>query len=238
MAGKYRLLVVEDERPLRNLVMNALTSAGYEVFGVPDGLQAMEFFAQNHVDMVILDIIMPHVDGIQVCRWIRQRSDVPIVMLTALDRTEDVVTGFEAGADDYITKPFTFEELRARIEAIFRRMEWMARRRPRSVLSYGPLTVDPNAHRVTLAGQEVHVTPMEFELLYYLMSHAGEAVPKETLFREVWGYEYVEGLNLVEVAVRRLREKIEPDPSRPAYIQTVRGIGYRFVPPEAQGAAS
>lgn len=233
MAGKYRLLVVEDERPLRNLVTNALISAGYEVFGVPDGLQAMEFFAQNSVDMVILDIIMPHVDGIQVCRWIRQRSDVPIVMLTALDRTEDVVAGFEAGADDYITKPFTFEELRARIEAIFRRLEWMTRRRPGGVLSFGELTMDPDAHRVTRAGQEIHVTPVEFELLYYLMSHAGEAVPKETLFREVWGYEYVEGLNLVEVAVRRLREKIEPDPSRPAYIQTVRGVGYRFVLPGA-----
>ena len=229
MDTKHRIMVAEDEHPLRQLIIATLNRAGYDVHGVEDGHEAIEYLRTRQVDLVILDIIMPRVNGFQVCQWLRERSDIPVVMLTALDNTEDVLKGFDAGADDYITTPFTFEELNARIEAILRRVEWLERRKQKKVISIGQLRIDADAHSVTLGGSELHLTPMEFELLYFLMSRAGEAVSKEMLFTEVWGYDFVGGTNLVEVGVRRLREKIEEVPSRPSYIQTVRGIGYRFV---------
>lgn len=233
MPDKRTILLAEDERSLRMLVVRSLERAGYRVFSATDGVEAIDFLSKNDVDLVILDIIMPHCDGIQVCQWFRQRSDVPIIMLTALDRTEDVVRGFQSGADDYITKPFTFDELLVRIEAIFRRMRWLEERRRDASLSIGDVTVDPGAHRVLKDGEDVHLTPIEFDLLYYLMSHRGEAISKEDLFTNVWGYEFIAGSNLVEVAVRRLREKIEDVPSHPRYIETVRGVGYRFLGAEA-----
>jgi DNA-binding response OmpR family regulator len=229
MEAKYRVLVAEDEHPLRQLIVATLKRAGYDVHGVGDGQEAISFLKEHEVDLVVLDIIMPRLNGFQVCQWLRERSDVPVVMLTALDNTEDVLKGFDSGADDYITKPFTFEELKARIEAILRRVEWLERRKQKKVIAIGFLRIDADAHTVTLNGGEVHLTPMEFELLYFLMSRAGEAVSKETLFTEVWGYDFVGGTNLVEVGIRRLREKIEETPSHPTYIQTVRGVGYRFI---------
>lgn len=229
METKYKIMIAEDEKPLRQLIVATLKRAGYDVHGVEDGQEAVDFLGEHQVDLVILDIIMPRLNGFQVCQWVRERSEVPIVMLTALDNTEDVLKGFDSGADDYITKPFTFEELKARLEAILRRVEWLEKRKQKKVISIGQLRINADAHAATLDGIEVHLTPMEFELLYFLMSHAGEAVSKELLFTEVWGYDFVGGTNLVEVGVRRLREKIEDTPSHPVYIQTVRGVGYRFV---------
>ncbi|MEM3486518.1 MAG: response regulator transcription factor [Candidatus Methanomethyliaceae archaeon] len=229
MQAKRRILIAEDEKTLRNLVIAFLKAAGYEAFGASDGEQAIAIFQEIPIDLVILDVVMPKLDGFEVCQRLRQQSDVPIVILTALDKTEDVVRGFETGADDYITKPFTLEELKARIEAILRRVERVQQRQPKRVITIGHLQVDPQAHKATLHGQELHLTPMEFELLYFLMSRAGEAVSKDELFRKVWGYDFGGGANLVEVGVRRLREKVEKDPAKPVYIQTVRGVGYRFI---------
>lgn len=228
MEAKRKILVAEDERPLRRTIVSSLTSAGYEVHGVADGEQAIQFLDESDVDIVILDVMMPKLDGFQVCQWLRTHSELPVVLLTSLDATEDIVKGFECGADDYITKPFTFDELRARIEAILRRVRSIEKPRL-PVVSIGQMHIDTITRMVTRDGIEIHLTPMEFELLYFLMTHSGQAVSKELLFRRVWGYDFVGGTNLVEVAVRRLREKIEPTPSHPTYIQTVRGIGYRFI---------
>lgn len=225
---RRRILVAEDERTLRSLLATSLETFGFDVDSVSDGKLALEHFTARRYDLVILDIIMPEMDGFDVCRRIRETSDIPIVLLTALDSTADIVAGFEAGADDYITKPFTFEEVRARIAAIFRRVEWLTRRERQKIMTSGQLEVDAEAHTVRLGAEELHVTPIEFELLSYLMAHAGEAVSKQALFTKVWGYDLVGGTNLVEVGVRRLREKIEVDASRPKYIETVRGVGYRF----------
>ncbi len=227
----YRVLIAEDEAPLRNLLKLSLENAGYEVFPVEDGQQAVEVFDSQDIDLVILDIMMPRLDGFSVCRHIRKRSDVPIIMLTALGNTDDLVQGFELGADDYITKPFTFKEVEARIQAILRRVEWSRNRPKPHVISIGRVTIDTESHEVFVDGEPRHLTPIEFQLLYYLMAHAGQTVPKETLFREVWGYDFVGGTNLVEVGIRRLREKVEENPSKPTHILTVRGAGYRFREP-------
>jgi len=227
----YRILLAEDEAPLRNLLKLSLESAGYQVFPVEDGQQAVEIFDKQPVDLIILDIMMPRLDGFSVCRYIRRRSDVPIMMLTALGNTDDLVQGFELGADDYIAKPFTFKEVEARIQAILRRVEWSQRRVSPPVISIGRVKIDTESYEVFVDGESRHLTPIEFQLLYYLMSHAGQTISKATLFEEVWGYDFTGGTNLVEVGIRRLREKIEEDPSRPTHILTVRGAGYRFREP-------
>lgn len=229
MDKKIRILIVDDEPLIGDIVGTALTRAGYEVTFVEDGQKAIDVFLRQPFDLVILDIMMPGMDGFAVCEWLRARSNVPIVMLTAKGSTQDIVRGFKLGADDYITKPFTVRELEARIEAILRRMAWMDEPKPEKVIVMGDLSVDAESRKALLKGQPLQLTPIEFELLYYLMTHAGEAIEKQKLFREVWGYDFAGGGNLVEVGVRRLREKIERDPSAPQYIQTVRGIGYRFV---------
>ena len=227
----YRILLAEDEAPLRNLLKLSLENAGYQVFPAEDGQQAIELFDAQPVDLVILDVMMPRLDGFGVCRHIRKRSDVPIIMLTALGNTDDLVHGFELGADDYITKPFTFREVEARIQAILRRVEWSQRKLTPQIITIGRVTIDAEAHEVFVDGQPRHLTPIEFQLLYYLMSHAGETIPKATLFEQVWGYKFAGGTNLIEVGIRRLREKIEEDPSRPTHILTTRGVGYRFREP-------
>ncbi|HEY64078.1 MAG TPA: response regulator transcription factor [Caldilineae bacterium] len=229
--GKYRILIAEDEAPLRNLLKLSLENSGYEVIAVEDGEEAVKAFSSQNIDLVILDIMMPKMDGFSVCRHIRRRSDVPVIMLTALGNTDDLVQGFELGADDYITKPFTFKEMEARIQAILRRVEWSRSRPSPHVISIGRVTIDTESHEVFVDGESRHLTPIEFRLLYYLMSHAGQTVPKATLFREVWGYDFVGGTNLVEVGIRRLREKIEENPSKPTHILTVRGAGYKFREP-------
>lgn len=223
-----RILVADDDPSITRLIQVTLTDPRYELTAVANGLEALQAFERQPFDVVILDVMMPYVDGFDVCRRIRERSDVPIIILTSRDGTDDVVHGFELGADDYITKPFKTVELLARVEAILRRVEGAKARRAPPVVRVGPIEIDAPRHRVTVRGKEVHLTPMEFELLYFLAANAGQVFDRETLFREVWGYEYVGETNLVDVCVRRLREKVEAEPSRPQLILTIRGVGYKL----------
>lgn len=226
-----RILIAEDEAPLRNLVRMSLEANGHQVTVVGNGEEALASFIATPFDLVILDIMMPKMDGLEVCREIRRRSETPVIMITALGSTEDLVKGLETGADDYIAKPFTFREVQARINAILRRMQWAAESKPQSVIQIGRVAVDADAMEVRVAGQPIHLTPIEFKLLYTLMSKAGKALSRPQLFQEVWGYDFIGATNLVEVTIRRLREKVEVDPSNPDHILTVRGAGYKFRTP-------
>lgn len=225
-----RILIAEDEAPLRNLIASLLTAEGFQVLEAQDGQEALDILQREPVDLAILDVMMPYCDGFEVTRWIRERSNIPIIILTALGNTDSLVHGFSLGADDYITKPFTYKELRARLEAILRRMRWAEEPPQEPIVIQGDIVLDPAAHQVTVGGRLVHLTPIETELLRHLMLHPGETISKGNLFREVWGYDFIGSGNLVEVGVCRLREKMEPNPSSPQYIQTVRGAGYKFVP--------
>lgn len=223
-----RILIADDDPSIAALIKVTLENPRYSITAVSNGLEAIKAFEEGSFAMIMLDVMMPYVDGFEVCQRVRAESDVPIIMLTARDGTDDIVHGFELGADDYITKPFKAAELIARVEAILRRVEGYQSRRAPPIVRVGELEIDEPRHRVTVRGQDVNLTPMEFELLYFLAANAGQVFDRETLFREVWGYEYVGETNLVDVCVRRLREKVEVTPSRPRIILTVRGIGYRL----------
>ncbi|HWQ15835.1 MAG TPA: response regulator transcription factor [Roseiflexaceae bacterium] len=223
-----RILVADDDASIVTLIQITLKDPRYELVAVKNGLEALKAFESGHFDLVILDVMMPYVDGFEAAQRIRERSDVPIVILTSRDGTDDIVHGFELGADDYITKPFKTAELMARVDAILRRVEGYKHRVAPPVVRVGELEIDEPRHRVTARGKEINLTPMEFELLYFLAANAGHVFDRETLFREVWGYDYVGETNLVDVCVRRLREKVEVEPSRPKLILTVRGVGYKL----------
>jgi two-component system response regulator MtrA len=225
---KRRILVADDDPAIANLIQVALKDPRYELVAVKNGLEALRAFEQEKFDIIILDVMMPYVDGFEACQRIRERSDIPIIILTARDGTDDVVHGFELGADDYIAKPFKTAELTARVEAIVRRAEGHKQRSAPPIVRVGDLEIDAPRHRVAVRGQDINLTPMEFELLYFLSANAGQVFDRETLFREVWGYEYVGETNLVDVCVRRLREKVESEPSKPRVILTVRGVGYKL----------
>ncbi|MCU0492631.1 MAG: response regulator transcription factor [Chloroflexaceae bacterium] len=227
-ATPRRILVADDDPSIATLVQITLKDARYDIVPVKNGLEALKAFEEQKFDLVLLDVMMPYVDGFEACERIRAESDVPIIILTSRDGTDDVVHGFELGADDYITKPFKTVELMARVEAILRRAEGFKQRRAPAIVRVGELEIDEPRHRVSVRGQDVNLTPMEFELLYFLAANAGQVFDRETLFREVWGYEYVGETNLVDVCVRRLREKVEIEPSRPRIILTVRGVGYKL----------
>lgn len=233
---KARVLVAEDEASLRNLLDLSLTAQQYEVIHAVDGRDALtQLKAHPDIDMIILDIMMPHLDGFSVLQEVRKTSDIPIVILTALGSGDDIIKGFNLGADDYITKPFTFREVSVRIDAILRRVQWIRQPPPPPPTVYraGDVVLDIVAHQILVHDKPCHVTPIEFNLLRYFMGHPDQIISKDELFREVWGYEFEGSTNLVEVAVRRLREKIEQTPSDPELIRTVRGVGYRFIPPSA-----
>ncbi|MBK9711837.1 MAG: response regulator transcription factor [Kouleothrix sp.] len=223
-----RILVADDDPSIATLIQVTLKDPRYEIVAVKNGLEALKAFESGKFDVVILDVMMPYVDGFEACQRIRERSDVPIIILTSRDGTDDVVHGFELGADDYITKPFKTAELIARVESILRRVEGYKHRVAPPIVKVGDLEIDEPRHRVSVRGQNVNLTPMEFELLYFLAANAGQVFDRETLFREVWGYDYVGETNLVDVCVRRLREKVEVEPSRPRMIVTVRGVGYKL----------
>jgi two-component system response regulator MtrA len=230
-----RVLVADDDPDIARLIQATLKDPryDYEIVAVENGVEAIKAFEEGSFDILILDVMMPYVDGFQVCQRIRESSNVPIIMLTSRDGTDDIVHGFGLGADDYITKPFRIPELIARLEAILRRVEGQNTRPAPPVVRVGPLEVDEPRHRVTLHGKEISLTPMEFELLYFLAANPGIALERELLFREVWKYDYVGETNLVDVCVRRLREKIEPEPSHPKFIKTVRGVGYKLEEPKS-----
>ena len=232
------ILVVDDEEPLRNLLRISLQKAGYTIYTAGNGKEAMELFRQAPIDLVLLDILMPDMDGYTLCAELRKRSDVPIIMLSALNRPDDVVYGFSLGADDYISKPFQFREVEVRIQAILRRISWLKDKPDFNIISFREIMLDNDAHEVRVRGELVHLTPIEFQLLHYLMKMPDKPISKNELFQSVWGYDLVGDTNLVEVAIRRLREKIEENPSEPAYLLTVRGTGYKFSSQGAQHSAS
>jgi two-component system, OmpR family, response regulator MtrA len=218
-----RVLLVEDDMDIRDIVTHGLEQYGFRVTGERDGRQALIRFRQHPFDVVVLDVMLPSLDGLEVCRYIRSESEVPIVMLTAKTDTLDVVLGLEAGADDYVPKPFEMPELLARIRAVVRRVTESPMR---SSFSIGDLRIDPSAFRVTRDGRPLSLTSTEFRLLLELTRHSGQVLTRDVLLERVWNYEYSGDSRLVDMAIKRLRQKIEDDPSEPTIIQTVRGVGY------------
>ncbi len=224
-----RVLVVDDEKVIRNLLQLSLQRMGYQVVVAKDGSEALTHFIEYHFDLVMLDILMPGMDGFEVCAEIRKLSAVPIVMLTALNRSEDIILGLELGADTYITKPFTFKEVEARIRAILRRANGKTESEFVQVLEHGDVKLDSDLRAATVAGILVELTRTEYRLLHTLMSNPERPMSKDYLLETVWGYEASEtNSNIVELAIRRLRKKLEDDPSQPHRLVTVRGVGYKF----------
>ncbi len=218
------ILLVEDDPSIREITKRGLEEAGFSVQTAVDGEEALDRFAKQRPDAVVLDVMLPRKDGLEVCKQIRASSATPVVMLTARSDTIDVVVGLESGADDYVTKPFEMPELVARVRAALRRAQHLE---PAETVSLGPVTIDVLGHRVTRDGGEVPLTPTEFRLLLELARRPGQAFTREMLLERVWGYGYLGDSRLVDVAVQRLRAKVEADPGSPELIQTVRGVGYR-----------
>ncbi|MBE3590990.1 MAG: response regulator transcription factor [Firmicutes bacterium] len=220
-----RILVVDDERPIADILRYNLEKEGYEVSLAFNGQEALERFDKDQPSLVILDIMLPRLDGFAVCQKIRERSTVPIIMLTAKEAEDEKVRGLELGADDYVTKPFSPRELLARVRAIFRRAPGEASDASR-ILTCGDLELDLASYTVRKRGQKVELTVREFELLKHLLLHRGRVFTREELLQQVWGYEYFGDIRTVDVSIRRLREKIEDNPSEPRYVLTRRGVGY------------
>jgi DNA-binding response OmpR family regulator len=221
-----RILVVEDDERIRLSMRLALEDEGYTVDDVASGEEAVAHFANDPSELVLIDLMLPGMDGFETCRALRKQSTVPVIMVTARSDTHDVVAGLEAGADDYVTKPFVAKELAARIRALLRRS------RPTetgaSVLAFGDVEIEPDAGVVRRGGEEVHCTRTEFRLLCELAVNTGRVLSREQLLERVWGYDYFGDGRLVDVHVRRLRIKVEPDPGNPRFILTVRGMGYKL----------
>lgn len=218
------ILLVEDDRSIRDVTRMGLTDAGFTVVTADDGDEALAAFRQHAPDAVVLDVMLPRRDGLEVLRTIRQTSSVPVVMLTARDTTTDVVLGLELGADDYITKPFEMSILVARLRSALRRAN---RAEAGEEVRVGDVHIDVAAHRVTRDGEPIDLSPTEFRLLVELGRKPGRVFTREILLENVWGYPAVGDTRLVDVAVQRLRAKLERDPAHPELIQTVRGFGYR-----------
>ncbi|MEY4130794.1 MAG: hypothetical protein RLZZ31_918 [Actinomycetota bacterium] len=221
-----RILTVEDDERIRTAVRLALEDEGWEVDEAETGEDALASFGAQPADVVLIDIMLPGIDGFDVCRSIRRMSDVPIVMVTARADTHDVVAGLEAGADDYLTKPFAPKELSARIRALLRRAR--THEIASTHLSFGDLEIIPEEGVVLRDGRETHLTKTEFRLLIELASPAGRVLSREELLEKIWGYGYFGDGRLVDVHIRRLRTKIESDPANPRHVITVRGMGYKL----------
>ncbi len=223
-----RILTVEDDERIRTAVKLALEDEGWNVDEADNGEQALDYFHRQPADVVLIDIMLPDIDGFEVCRAIRRQSDVPIIMVTARDDTHDVVAGLEAGADDYLTKPFAPKELSARIRALLRRARTMEP--GLSHLRFGDLEIIPDQGVVRRAGREVHLTKTEFRLLVELAHSPGRVLSREVLLERVWNLGYFADGRLVDVHIRRLRTKVEADPANPRHVVTVRGLGYKLQP--------
>jgi DNA-binding response OmpR family regulator len=222
------VLVVDDEPIVREVAVRYLERAGYRTQEAGDGLTARRLLEEEPPDLVVLDVMLPGVDGLELCRWIRSSSELPVIMLTARGEEADRIVGLELGADDYITKPFSPRELTARVRTVLRRAA-----PPGDVverLSFGDVELDAATREVRRAGSELRLTAKEFDLLWFLASHPRRVFGRDQLMARVWGYEAALDTGTVTVHVRRLREKIEDDPSRPRHLQTVWGVGYRLVP--------
>jgi DNA-binding response OmpR family regulator len=233
-AGKptRRILIVDDEPTVREVLGQYLQLEGYMVMQAADGLEALRLAEASPPDLVILDLMLPGIDGLDVCSRLRAKSAVPILMLTARTEDADKFAGFEAGTDDYITKPFRAREVVLRVQAIMRRIEAVSA--PAMVfdsdLRFGALVIRPRLHQAERDGVPLDLTIKEFELLLYLATHPGQVCTRQDLLRHVWSYEYFDGGSTITVHMRRLREKVEPDPARPRHLRTVWGVGYRFEP--------
>jgi two-component system, OmpR family, response regulator VicR len=224
-----KILVVDDEKPIADILQFNLKKEGYTVYCAYDGNQALEMVEEINPDLILLDIMLPNRDGMEVCREVRKKHDMPIIMLTAKDSEIDKVLGLELGADDYVTKPFSTRELLARVKANLRRQQTIENTDPKGAtneISIGSLVIHPDAYVVSKRGETIELTHREFELLHYLAQHIGQVMTREHLLQTVWGYDYFGDVRTVDVTVRRLREKIEDNPSHPTWIVTRRGVGY------------
>ena len=225
------VLVVEDEPSFVEALTIGLTREGFRVVAVGDGFEAVQCFDEVQPDIVLLDVMLPRLSGIDVCRQLRKKSHVPIIMVTAKGAEIDTVVGLEVGADDYITKPYRMREVVARMRAVLRRSPTdsagSSELSPGS-LAVGEVVLDPDEHRVTIDGDDVALPLKEFELLHLLLANAGRVLPRETLIDRVWGSDYVGDTKTLDVHIKRLRAKVEPDPANPTRIITYRGLGYKF----------
>jgi two-component system response regulator RegX3 len=223
-----RILVVEDEETLAEAISFLLSKEGFDVAVAATGPEAIESFDKSGADLILLDLMLPGLSGTEVCRQIRTKSSVPIIMLTAKDSEIDKVVGLELGADDYVTKPYSSRELIARIRAVLRRGEIQDAGGDETALEVGPVRMDTDRHIITVNGEVVAIPLKEFELLEYLMRNAGRVLTRVQIIDRVWGSDYVGDTKTLDVHIKRLRAKIEKDPANPEFIQTVRGMGYKM----------
>ena len=223
-----KILVVEDEESVLDPLELLLTKEGFSIITARDGKEALEKFAQISPDLILLDLMLPEISGTEVCRQIRIKSSVPIIMLTAKDTEVDKVVGLELGADDYIVKPYSKAELVARIKAVLRRQSSESKPNDLGVISAGPVNIDIDRHLVTINGSTIALPLKEFELLEFLVRNSGRVLTRTQLIDRVWGSDYFGDTKTLDVHVKRLRAKIEVDPANPVYIQTIRGLGYKF----------
>ena len=222
------ILLIDDERKLTDPLRSSFERAGYVVSVANDGHAGLSLAMVENPDVIVLDVMMPGLDGWQVCRAVRQHSTVPIIMLTALDDSVDRIKGLELGADDYLVKPFSYKELEAHVRAMLRRVQLDRGEHMPTDITIGDITLDLEAHTVTKGGEEVVLRQKEYEILTLLMTNTGKVITRERLFDEVWGTDWLGDTRTLDVHMSWLRGKLEDDPSHPTYLQTVRGVGYRF----------
>ncbi len=232
MSRKATILAVDDEPRVLKLLKANLESSGYAVLTAADGEEALQSFERELPDLILLDLMLPRMDGYAVCRRIREFSAVPVIMLTARSEQVDKIHGFEVGADDYLTKPFSITELLMRVQAVLRRSKWPEEIVSRQGFKAGPIEIDFAQHLVTSAGTQVKLTPTEYRLLAYMASNANRVLPHRELLRAVWGPEYGEEAEYLRVYMRYLRQKLEPQPSAPQYLLTQPGTGYMLHQPD------
>jgi two-component system response regulator RegX3 len=223
-----KVLVVEDESSFSEALEFLLGKEGFGVVTAADGREAISKFDQGGIDLVLLDLMIPEISGTEVCKYIRSKSDIPVIMLTAKDTEVDKVVGLEIGADDYVTKPYSSRELIARIKAVLRRNSGLGQSSEPGVLAVGPVRMDTERHQVNVHGVAISLPLKEFELLEFLMRNAGRVLTRMQLIDRVWGSDYVGDTKTLDVHIKRLRAKIEDDPANPKVIQTVRGLGYKM----------
>lgn len=228
MTTRPCVLVVDDEQPLRDFIRKNLEARGFNIHTAANGLEALALFNTQSLDLIILDVMMPNMDGLETTRRIRQTSQVPIVILSALSEEKDKVAALDLGADDYLTKPFGVEELLARVRAVLRRTKPQLAPTTATVLRAGDLTLDPTTHTATRCDEPLKLTPTEFDLLHYFMQNMGKVITHRELLQRVWGAEYGDEAEYLRVYIRRLRQKVEADPLNPIHLLTEHGLGYRF----------
>lgn len=225
---KYRILMVDDEKEIAELVRDYLVKEGYDVILAHDGEQALKAYRENNPSLAILDIMLPGMEGTEICRIIRSESAIPVLMLSARTGDVDKILSLGLGADDYITKPFSPAELVARVRAQLRRYTMSSPPKAEGILSFGDLKIDVKGYNVFVKEQKVELSAKEFEVLYLLCCYPGQVLTREQIFDQVWGYNEYGDINTVTVHIRKIREKIETDPSNPLFIKTVWGVGYKF----------